>query len=134
DLGVGDGTFMTALHRDTKLDVVGADAHPDYLCALRTAAPDLALARVSTALPFAPGAFESVSVLDVLEHVADEAGTLAELHRVLRPGGLLVLTVPARHAFSVLDPDNAKLTIPHLHRMVYQRRFGPAEYDRRFVD
>jgi hypothetical protein len=53
---------------------------------------------------------------------------------VLRPGGLLVLTVPARHALSVLDPDDAKLKLPRLHGAVYRRRFGPAEYDRRFVD
>jgi hypothetical protein len=45
-----------------------------------------------------------------------------------------VLTVPARHAFSALDPDDAKLTHPRLHRAVYQRRFGRAEYERRFVD
>ncbi len=134
DVGVGDGTFTAALHRDTKLDVVAVDAHPEYLRGLRTAQPDLALTRVAAALPFATGAFDSVSALDVLEHVADENGTLAELHRVLRPGGLLVLTVPARHAFSVLDPDDAKLTHPRLHRAVYQRRFGGAEYERRFVD
>jgi SAM-dependent methyltransferase len=134
DLGVGDGTFTTALHRDTKLDVVAADPHPDYLRALRTSEPDVSLVRVSSGLPFATGAFDSVSALDVLEHVADEQRTLAELHRVLRPGGLLVLSVPARHAFSVLDPDDAKLKLPRLHRAVYRRRFGPAEYERRFVD
>jgi len=134
DLGVGDGTFTVALHRETKLDVVAVDAHADYLHELHAAEPHLPLGRVGTALPFASGAFDSVSGLDVLEHVADEAGTLAELHRVLRPGGLLVLTVPARHAFSVLDPDNAKLTLPRLHRAVYQRRFGRAEYERRFID
>jgi SAM-dependent methyltransferase len=134
DLGVGDGTFTAALHRDTKLDVVAVDAHPDYLRKLRGAERHLPLARVGTALPFASGVFDSVSALDVLEHVADEAGTLAELHRVLRPGGVLALTVPARHAFSVLDPDDAKLTRPRLHRAVYQRRFGRAEYERRFVD
>jgi SAM-dependent methyltransferase len=134
DLGVGDGAFTTALPRDTKLDVVAVDPHPGYLRRLRAADPDLPLARVGTGLPFATGTVDSVSALDVLEHVADEARTLAELHRVLRPGGLLVLTVPARHVFSVLDPDDAKLTFPRLHRTVYQRRFGRAEYDRRFVD
>ena len=46
DLGIGDGAFTTALHRDTKLGVVGVDAHPDYLRALRAAEADLALARV----------------------------------------------------------------------------------------
>ena len=34
----------------------------------------------------------------------------------------------------MLDPDDAKLRIPRLHRAVYQRRFGQAEYERRFVD
>ncbi|HST66786.1 MAG TPA: methyltransferase domain-containing protein [Mycobacteriales bacterium] len=134
DLGVGDGEFTAALHRDTKLDVVAADPHPDYLRALRRTEPELPLVRVGTALPFATGSLDSASALDVLEHVADEAATLAELHRVLRPGGLLVLSVPARHAFSALDPDNAKLTHPRLHRAVYLRRFGRAEYERRFVD
>lgn len=134
DLGVGDGEFSAALHRDTKLDVVAADPHPGYLRTLRATDPDLPLVRVGTALPFATGTLDSVSALDVLEHVADEAATLAELHRVLRPGGLLVLTVPARHALSALDPDNAKLRHPRLHRAVYQRRFGRAEYERRFVD
>lgn len=134
DLGIGDGEFTAGLHRDTKLDVIAADPHPDYLRSLRGTEPDLPLVRVGTGLPFASGSLDSASALDVLEHVADEAGTLAELHRVLRPGGLLVLSVPARHAFSGLDPDNAKLTHPRLHRAVYQRRFGPAEYGRRFVD
>ncbi len=134
DLGIGDGEFTAALHRDTKLDVIAADPHPDYLRSLRATEPDLPLARVGTGLPFATGTLDSASALDVLEHVADEAGTLAELHRVLRPGGLLVLSVPARHAFSGLDPDNAKLVHPRLHRAVYQRRFGRAEYGQRFVD
>jgi SAM-dependent methyltransferase/UDP-N-acetylglucosamine transferase subunit ALG13 len=134
DLGIGDGEFTAALHGNTKLDVIAADPHPDYLRTLRAAEPDLPLVRVGTVLPFRTGALDSVSALDVLEHVADETATLAELHRVLRPGGLLVLTAPARHAFSGLDPDNAKLTHPRLHRAVYQRRFGREEYDRRFVD
>lgn len=134
DLGIGDGEFTAALHRDTKLGVIAADPHPDYLRSLRASEPELPLVRVGTGLPFATGTLDSVSALDVLEHVSDEAGTLAELHRVLRPGGLLVLSVPSRHAFSGLDPDNAKLAHPRLHRAVYQRRFGQAEYGRRFVD
>lgn len=134
DLGIGDGEFTTALHRGTELDVIGADPHADYLRTLRAAAPDLPLVRLGGRLPFGTGTVDSASALDVLEHVADERTTLAELHRVLRPGGLLVLTVPARHLFSVLDPDDAKLKLPRVHRAVYRRRFGAAEYDRRFVD
>ena len=57
-----------------------------------------AMARGSVAaLPFAPARFDLVTCFDVLYHqqVADEAPALAEFWRVLRPGGLLLLRVPA---------------------------------------
>lgn len=134
DLGVGDGTFVTALHRHTALDVVGADPHPGYLAQLRRALPGLATVQVGDRLPFPDATFDSVTLLDVLEHTADERVTLAQVHRVLRPGGLLVLSVPGRHVFSVLDPDNAKFRFPRVHRAVYSARFGAEVYRSRFVD
>ncbi len=50
-----------------------------------------------SALPFAADCFDLVTCFDVLYHqqVADEAPALAEFWRVLRPGGLLLLRVPA---------------------------------------
>ena len=61
DLGVSDGTFTVALHREAKLDVVAVDAHADYPPRAARAEPHLPLGRVGTALPFASGAFDSVS-------------------------------------------------------------------------
>lgn len=49
----------------------------------------------ATALPFADGVFEVVAAFDVVEHCADETQALAELVRVLAPGGRLLLSVPA---------------------------------------
>jgi SAM-dependent methyltransferase len=48
-----------------------------------------------TALPFADATFDLVTCLDVVEHTPDDRRTLAELRRVTRPGGALLLTVPA---------------------------------------
>lgn len=45
-------------------------------------------------LSFADGTFDLVTHTEVLEHVADDARALAELQRVLRPGGVLAFTVP----------------------------------------
>lgn len=45
-------------------------------------------------LPFAAGSFDVVVASEVLEHVPDDRGALAELVRVLRPGGRLAVTVP----------------------------------------
>jgi SAM-dependent methyltransferase len=46
-------------------------------------------------LPFGDGEFDLATALDVLEHLDDDRGALAELRRVTRPGGGLVVTVPA---------------------------------------
>ena len=43
------------------------------------------------ALPFLDGSFDAVLSLGVLEHVADPAASLDELHRLLRPGGTLYI-------------------------------------------
>jgi SAM-dependent methyltransferase len=45
--------------------------------------------------PFADQSFDVVLALDVLEHLADDAAGLSEAARLVRPGGLLLLTVPA---------------------------------------
>ena len=46
-------------------------------------------------LPFEDGRFDLGLVLDVLEHLDDDVAGLAELRRVIRPGGALIVTVPA---------------------------------------
>ena len=46
-------------------------------------------------LPFADGCFDVVTAFDVVEHVESEASAVAELARVLAPGGRLLVSVPA---------------------------------------
>jgi SAM-dependent methyltransferase len=136
DLGCGQGEFLTVLRATTPLRCTGADPHPGYLAELKQACPDVPLHQIPTEgeLGFAAGEFSSVSMLDVLEHVRDEGAVLDEVRRVLAPGGLLIVTVPQRHIFSFLDPDNAKFRFPRFHRMVYTARFGHDVYVERFED
>ncbi len=49
----------------------------------------------ATALPFPDGVFDRVIAAEVLEHVPSDQRALSEIARVLRPGGLLAVTVPA---------------------------------------
>lgn len=136
DLGCERGEFLAALADGTDLAVEGGEPLDAYRDELAERRPDLTVHPVDPhrPLPFADGRFTSVSMLDVLEHTPDEGRTLAEVARVLAPGGVLVLTVPALHSLSVLDPDNAKFRVPRLHRAAYTARFGRAAYHRRFVD
>ncbi len=59
------------------------------------------------ALPFAAGSFDVVAAFDVVEHCEPEELALAELHRVLAPGGRLLVSVPAYNwAWTRFDDHN----------------------------
>jgi SAM-dependent methyltransferase len=49
----------------------------------------------ATRLPFGDGTFDRIVASEVLEHIPDDAAAIAELSRVLRPGGVIAATVPA---------------------------------------
>ncbi len=68
------------------------------------------------ALPLAPAVFDAVLALDVLEHLDDDAAALRQAARALRPGGLLVVTVPALPSLW-----GAQDVVSH-HRRRYTRR------------
>jgi SAM-dependent methyltransferase len=58
-------------------------------------------------LPWDAGTFDLITCLDVIEHVPDDRGALSELRRVSKPGGWLLLTVPAYQAlWSLHDAAN----------------------------
>ena len=57
--------------------------------------PGSGVQATALALPFADGVFDVVGAFDVVEHCEPEADAVAELARVLAPGGRLLLSVPA---------------------------------------
>jgi SAM-dependent methyltransferase len=69
-------------------------------------------------LPVADGAVDVVATLQVIEHLWDQPGFLAECHRVLRPAGTLLISTPNRLTFS---PPNRPLNPFH------HRELDPAE-------
>jgi SAM-dependent methyltransferase len=76
------------------------------------------------ALPFAAGSFDRVIASEVLEHVAEDGAALAELYRVLRPGGTMAVTVPAWLPETLcwrLDPDYHAPTASGGHVRIYSR-------------
>jgi SAM-dependent methyltransferase len=74
---------------------LGVDINPhtiEYCRSLGLPASQMAVDHV----PHADQAFDSVLLDNVLEHIADPRMILSEVHRVLRPGGRLVVGVPGR--------------------------------------
>jgi SAM-dependent methyltransferase len=136
DHGAGFGDVAGPVAASPRRRVSAVEAKLDYADEIHRRFPDLevGLIRPEGHVPFDDATFASVSMLDVLEHVADERILLREAHRVLIDDGIAVVSVPRRHLFSWLDPDNAKYRWPRLHRYVYRRRFGDAAYAKRFGD
>ena len=106
DLGCGAGRHAFEMYR-RGADVIAFDQDADELAGVRDLfaamrdageVPDGAEADVkegdALALPFADGEFDRVVAAEILEHVPDDLGAIAELVRVTRPGGTVALTVP----------------------------------------
>jgi SAM-dependent methyltransferase len=69
------------------------DISAPALAKLRARGARVTLGKVN-ALPFANGAFDLVCALDIIEHVEDDDSALAELSRVARSGGVLLISTP----------------------------------------
>ncbi len=96
DIGCGTGELLDVLARCGAAVVAGTDLSEEALgYARRRVGAGTILASLAEAVPFASACAEVVVSLEVLEHLDDPLAALAEYHRVLRPGGTLLVTVPA---------------------------------------
>jgi SAM-dependent methyltransferase len=95
DVGCGTGGLLVTLAARSR--VVGVD---NAECALTFCRErGLAVARMGgSALPFKDGSFDGCLMMDVLEHLDDEQPVLHEVRRVLKPGAVLIASVPAFRA------------------------------------
>jgi 2-polyprenyl-3-methyl-5-hydroxy-6-metoxy-1,4-benzoquinol methylase len=103
DAGCGWGSTLFGLER-ASYRVVGADISRRALEQLDRADRSLAVADLTQPLPDGIEPFDAALALDVIEHIDDDQGALARLRTLLRPGGTLVVSVPALpDLFSAFD-------------------------------
>src|SRR6266403_1402731 len=93
DVGCGPGNTLRRLQPWGQ--TFGAEYSEVGLSVARRRGLTRLVAADSLRLPFSAEAMDCVLALDVIEHVKDDIAALREAHRLLRPGGVLVLTVPA---------------------------------------
>jgi SAM-dependent methyltransferase len=94
-LDIGCGTGAT-LHTLEELgEAVGMDRSLHALARCQQRGHRLLAQADGTRLPVADGSVDVITALDLLEHIPDDAAAAAEFARALRPGGVLVVTVPA---------------------------------------
>jgi len=93
DAGCGTGNLVSRLLSYGKIIGIDASFQASLFCHKKYNI------RTSQALveniPFSDNTFDFIFVIDVIEHVKDGVGALKELYRILKPGGFLIVTVPA---------------------------------------
>lgn len=126
DIGCGTGANLELVEAiDRTPATTGLDFEPTALEYCRTRALDATLVRGDgMRLPFADGSVDCVTALDIVEHFDDDAGLLAEFHRVLAPGGEVVITVP----------QYPSLWSPHDDFLHHKRRYRADELEGRLAD
>lgn len=116
EIGCSGGPLMQRLRAAGYVDVTGIDVSaPAIELAQARGVPHVSVMD-GAALAFADARFDLVIASDVLEHIEDEAQAVREWSRVLRPGGQLLVFVPA-HAYLWSEHD-----VVNHHFRRYSRR------------
>lgn len=113
DLGCGCGRMLQLLSQ--RYEAVGVDASPLAVEFAKKRNVKVVQGRLPDDVPLAPGTFDAVLMLDVLEHLDDDVASAAAAAKMLKPGGIFLLTVPAYQW--LFGPHD----VAHHHRQRYTR-------------
>jgi ubiquinone/menaquinone biosynthesis C-methylase UbiE len=104
DIGCGDGYGTSVILDGLGYSrFVGLDLSPEKLhSACRNIDACRAVLGDAEGLPFCDESFDVIFSLETLEHLIDPSAALREVHRVLRAGGMLLLSVPVRSGLNVV--------------------------------
>lgn len=92
DVGAGAGNMMHQLAQYG--EVVGLENNPKPIPIAHERGFDVRLGS-ATDIPFDDDTFDIVALLDTVEHIEEETAVLQETYRVTKPGGYMIVTVPA---------------------------------------
>jgi len=129
DAGCGVGYGSAMLARAGAADVVGLDVSAKAVDAAGDGAPGNTSFVVGDvhALPFETGRFDVVVCFEVIEHVEGQDGVIAELARVLAPGGVLAISSPNRDVYPAGNPHHLHEYVPDELRAALAAHFGHIE-------
>lgn len=95
EIGCSSGVLIRCLEKDGYASVVGIDISPEAIRECHRRGTSNAQIMDAQKLDFADDQFDVITASDVLEHLGDDTGALRDWHRVLKPGGIVIIFVPA---------------------------------------
>lgn len=116
DIASGEG-YGSALIAQTARSVIGVEIDPAAVAHARTAYPGERLEfrqGDARAIPLDDASIDCVVSFETIEHFYDHAGFMAEIDRVLRPGGFLLISSPDRDIYS---PSGGHVNVHHLNEL-----------------
>ena len=113
DMPCGRGFYLNMLRYVSNCTLVGADLDWDVILKAQGNVgqmPNIALHNCNIyRLPYPDNRFDAVILSEVLEHIDDDVAGLKEIYRVLKPGGVVAITVPNANYPFWWDPINKTL-------------------------
>src|SRR5262249_31313720 len=106
DCGCGYGWLLKVLGEMSEGRLVGGDGGRGRRARARREVKEPLAAADAVRLPFPDDTFDKVVLSEVLEHLPDDRAALLEVRRVLKPGGVVAITVPNRDYPALWDPVN----------------------------
>lgn len=113
DMPCGRGFYLNMFRYVSQCKLVGAELDAEIIEKARRNVghlPDIGLNRANIyALPYADNTFDAIILSEILEHIEDDVAGLREIYRVLKPGGVVAITVPNANYPFWWDPINKSL-------------------------
>jgi ubiquinone/menaquinone biosynthesis C-methylase UbiE len=138
DVGCGAGRSYATWLNEHACSYVGVDVSSKAVELAQEVGLDARMIGDATDLPFADASFDLVICIEVLEHLFSPDGAAREMHRVLRPKGVLIASAPnavywrlrANLLFGVWNPLGDELSAEQPWRDPHVRFFSPRTLER----
>ena len=120
EIGAGLGEHLSAEPAFAREDYAAVELRPEMAETIRSRHPgvEVVTGDCQARLPFEDAAFDRALAIHVLEHLPDLPAALAEVHRLLRPGGRFVVVIPCEGglAYSLARRISAQ--------RIFEKRYG----------
>lgn len=123
EIGSGTGGNLMMLSRFGQVSAMEMDANARAIAMAKTGGRfDIRAGICPHAIPFSEQRFDLICMIDVLEHIEDDVGTLCAIKNHLKPGGRVLISVPAY----------SWLWSAHDEFLHHKRRYGSGELQQKF--